>query len=150
MAHFPTGVTIVTALGEAGPAGLAASAVTSLSLDPPLLVACLDRSSRTLETILAVGSFGVNLLPDGSEAIARSFARKVPMAEKWAGIDAHELRGVPAIDDAVVSIACELRDVFPGGDHEIVTGKVVAIEVADGDPAPLLFHAGRYGLGLSG
>ena len=86
MAHFPTAVTIVTAPGADGPAGLAANAVTSLSLDPPLMLACLDVSSRTLAAIRGAGRFGINVLAAEHEPVARSFARKVPMAEKWEGI----------------------------------------------------------------
>lgn len=145
MAHFPTGVTIVTALAKEGPAGLAANAVTSLSLDPPLVLACLDNSSRTLETVLAAGAFGINLLAAGEDSVARSFARKVPMGEKWEGTAWHPLAGVPALEGSVVSIACGLQDAFPGGDHKILTGEVLAIEIAAGDPAPLRFHAGGYG-----
>ena len=71
MALAPTAVTIVTATGPEGPAGATANAVTSLSLDPPLMLACLDRGSRTLEIVRASGAFGVSVLGAGQEALAR-------------------------------------------------------------------------------
>jgi flavin reductase (DIM6/NTAB) family NADH-FMN oxidoreductase RutF len=142
MARFPTGVTVVTALTEAGPAGLAANAVNSLSLEPPLMLACLDRGSRTLRAVEAAGRFGINVLGAEGAALVRSFASKVPVHEKWAGVGWSEADGIPLLDDAIVWIACELRDVISGGDHVIVTGEV--FDVGERAGAPLLFHGGEY------
>ena len=87
MSRFPTGVTVITALTDGrGPAGLAANAVTSLSLDPPLMLACLDRGSRTLRAVEAAGRFGVNVLEARRAELARAFARKIPVEEKWQGV----------------------------------------------------------------
>jgi 3-hydroxy-9,10-secoandrosta-1,3,5(10)-triene-9,17-dione monooxygenase reductase component len=142
MGRFPTGVTVVTALTEAGPAGLAANAVNSLSLDPPLMLACLDRGSRTLRAVEAAGRFGINVLGvDGAELV-RAFGSKVPVHEKWAGVGWSESRGIPLLDGAIVWIACELRDVVSGGDHVSVTGEVIDVAEREGDP--LLFHRGEY------
>ena len=80
---LPTAVTIVTAIGPRGPAGATANAVTSLSLDPPLMLACLDRGSRTLEVVRESGAFGVSVLGAGQEALARAFASKAPHTENW-------------------------------------------------------------------
>lgn len=142
MASLPTGVTIVTAMGDEGPAGATANAVTSLSIEPMLMLACLDRGSRTLLAVQAANRFGVSVLHAGQEGIARGFATKVPVAEKWSGVPWSERGGVPAIDDAVIFVACELRDVIAGGDHVIVTGEVTDLETAPGDP--LVFHGGDY------
>jgi 3-hydroxy-9,10-secoandrosta-1,3,5(10)-triene-9,17-dione monooxygenase reductase component len=142
MGMLPTGVTIVAATGSDGPAGAAANAVSSLSIDPMLMLACLDRGSRTLLAVQAANRFGVSVLHAGQEEIARRFATKAPVPEKWQGVDWSERDGVPAIDDALVFVACELRDVIAGGDHVIVTGEVSALETATGDP--LVFHGGRY------
>ena len=142
MGRFPTGVTVVTALTEAGPAGLAANAVTSLSLDPPLMLACLDRGSRTLRAVEAAGRFGINVLSaDGGELIT-AFASKAPVHEKWADVGWAEADGIPLLDHAIVWIACELRDVISGGDHVIVTGEVTDVREREG--RPLLFHEGLY------
>jgi flavin reductase (DIM6/NTAB) family NADH-FMN oxidoreductase RutF len=142
MSTLPTGVTIVTADGEDGPAGATANAVCSLSIEPMLMLACLDRGSRTLLAVQAADRFGISFLHAGQEQVARSFATKAPVAEKWAGVDWTERAGVPAIDDALVFIACDLRDVIAAGDHVILTGEVQALETVEGDP--LVFQAGTY------
>jgi flavin reductase (DIM6/NTAB) family NADH-FMN oxidoreductase RutF len=139
---LPTGVTIVTAMGPEGPAGATANAVTSLSIEPMLMLACLDRGSRTLLAVQAANRFGVNVLHGGQEETARGFATKAPVAEKWKDIAWSERDGVPEIGDALVFVACELRDVIAGGDHVIVTGEVTALGAAGGDP--LVFHGGEY------
>src|SRR5215510_5718672 len=87
LSAFATGVTVVTAVGANGPSGATANAVTSLSLDPPMMLACLDRGSRTLTAVRAQGRFGVNALAAGQEGLARQFAGKHPEAEKWAGVE---------------------------------------------------------------
>jgi len=142
MASLPTGVTIVAANGVDGPAGATANAVCSLSIRPMLMLACLDRGSRTLLAVQAADRFGISVLHDGQEPIARAFATKAPVAEKWDGVAWSERDGVPAIDDALVWLACDLRDVVAAGDHVIVTGEVRELEVGAGDP--LVFQAGEY------
>ena len=141
MALLPTGVTIVTATGPDGPAGATANAVCSLSIEPMLMLACLDRGSRTLLAIQAANHFGISVLHAGQEPIARSFATKAPVADKWAGVAWSERDGLPAID-SLLWVACELRDVVAAGDHVIVTGEVSDLETNDGDP--LVFHHGEY------
>jgi flavin reductase (DIM6/NTAB) family NADH-FMN oxidoreductase RutF len=142
MTMLPTGVTIVTASGPEGPAGATANAVCSLSIEPMLMLACLDRGSRTLLAVQAANRFGISVLHAGQEQVARAFATKAPPAEKWEGVAWGERDGVPAIDGALVQVACELHDVIAGGDHVIVTGEVTALATSDGDP--LVFHAGAY------
>ncbi|HWO46444.1 MAG TPA: flavin reductase family protein, partial [Solirubrobacterales bacterium] len=142
MSGLPTGVTIVTANGGDGPAGATANAVSSLSIEPMMMLACLDRGSRTLLAVQAADSFGISVLHAGQEPIARAFATKAPVAEKWTGVAWSERDGLPAIDDALIWIACDLRDVISAGDHVIVTGEVRALESREGDP--LVFHAGEY------
>ncbi|MEX0972915.1 MAG: flavin reductase family protein [Solirubrobacterales bacterium] len=139
---LPTGVTVVTAAGAQGPAGATANAVSSLSIEPMLMLACLDRGSRTLLAVQAANRFGIGVLPAGQERIARAFASKAPVADKWQGIDWSERDGIPAIDAALVFVACDLRDVIAGGDHVIVTGEVTALQTGEGDP--LVFHRGEY------
>ncbi|MFL5856918.1 MAG: flavin reductase family protein [Solirubrobacteraceae bacterium] len=139
---LPTGVTVVTATGTEGPAGATANAVASLSLEPMLMLACLDRGSRTLLAVQAANYFAVNVLSAQQEDVARTFSSKAPVAEKWTGIDWQQRDGMPAISGALVWVACELHDVIAGGDHVIVTGEVLDLEARDADP--LLFHRGRY------
>jgi flavin reductase (DIM6/NTAB) family NADH-FMN oxidoreductase RutF len=142
MSLVPTAVTIVTAQGSEGPAGATANAVASLSLEPPLMLACLDRGSRTLVTVREAGAFGISVLAADQEALARGFASKAPHAEKFRDVSHVEREGVPLIDGAVAWIACRLRDLHDGGDHEIAIGEVISVGAEGGDP--LMFFAGGY------
>jgi 3-hydroxy-9,10-secoandrosta-1,3,5(10)-triene-9,17-dione monooxygenase reductase component len=142
MAALPTGVAIVAASGEDGPAGATANAVCSLSIEPMLMLACLDRGSRTLLAVQAADRFGISFLHAGQEQVARAFATKAPVPAKWAGVDWSERAGVPAIDGAFVFLACDLRDVISAGDHVILTGEVRELATGTGDP--LVFQGGEY------
>lgn len=142
MAGFPTGVAVVTALEDGAPAGATVNAFTSLSLWPPLVLAALDRGSRTLAAIERAGRFGVNGLAAGQEEIARGFASKEPVAEKWQGVEWSGSGGAARIAGSGLWIACELADVAPGGDHVVLTGAVSAIEATDA--VPLVFVGGEY------
>jgi 3-hydroxy-9,10-secoandrosta-1,3,5(10)-triene-9,17-dione monooxygenase reductase component len=139
---LPTGVTVVTAVGESGRSGATANAVSSLSLDPMLMLACLDRGSRTLRSLEQSGQFGVNVLRADAEDLARQFSTKDPEEAKWEGVDASERMGIPVLDSAVLWIGCILQDVLTGGDHVIVTGQVIDLLEREGDP--LVFHRGSY------
>lgn len=139
---MPTAVTVVSARGAAGPAGATANAVASLSLDPPLMLACLDRGSRTLTVVRESGRFGVSVLAASQAELARGFASKATHTEKWRQVAHREHEGVPVLDHAVAWIACELRALHAGGDHEIAVGEIVAIGGRGGDP--LLYHGGAY------
>ncbi len=142
MAALPTGVTIVTAIGEEGPAGATANAVCSLSLDPPLMLACLDRGSRTLDVVRAQGRFGVSVLTAEQEPIARAFASKAPHTEKFREVDVAEHAAVPILSRAAAWVVCALRDMHDGGDHQIAIGDVLALGGGGGDP--LVFFGGAY------
>jgi len=128
--------------GDDGPAGATANAVSSLSIEPMLMLACLDRGSRTLLAVQAADRFSVSVLHEGQEGVARSFATKKPVAEKWAGVAWSDRDGLPAIDDALLWVACDLEDVVTAGDHVILTGAVADLTTAPG--APLVFHDGIY------
>jgi len=106
------------------------------------MLACLDRGSRTLLAVQAADRFWVSVLHAGQEQIARAFATKAPVAEKWSGVRWSDRGGIPAVDDALIWIACDLRDVISAGDHVIVTGEVTQLESREG--APLVFHDGEY------
>ena len=97
LAAYPTGVTVVTAIGGEGRlSGATANAVTSLSLDPPMMLACLDLGSRTLAAVRESGRFGVNALAAGQQELARRFAGKGDEAEKWEGVPAVRERRITA------------------------------------------------------
>ena len=142
LAAYATGVTVVTAIGPNGPSGATANAVTSLSLDPPMMLACLDRGSRTLTSVRAQGRFGVNALAAGQAELARRFSGKDPEPAKWREVEWSERQGLPRLDGALMWVACELRDLIDGGDHLILTGNVLEADSRDGQP--LLFHRGDY------
>ena len=142
LSAYATGVTVVTAIGPQGPSGATANAVTSLSLEPPMMLACLDRGSRTLTSVRAQGRFGVNALAAGQADIARRFSGKHPEPDTWVGLGWSESSGSPRLDDALMWVACELRDLIDGGDHLILTGNV--LEAGAGEGQPLLFHRGDY------
>ena len=95
MGMLPTGVTVVSANGPDGPAGATANAVCSLSIEPMLMLACLDRGSRTLLAVQAANRFGVSVLHAGQEEIARAFATKAPVADKWQGVELERPRRDP-------------------------------------------------------
>jgi 3-hydroxy-9,10-secoandrosta-1,3,5(10)-triene-9,17-dione monooxygenase reductase component len=142
LSAYATGVTVVTAIGPNGPSGATANAVTSLSLDPPMMLACLDCGSRTLTSVRAQGRFGVHALAAGQEALARRFSGKGPEPAKWEEVEWTESEGLPRLGGALVWVACELRDLIDGGDHLIVTGNVLEAGAREGEP--LLFHRGDY------
>lgn len=142
MARFPTGVTVVTAVGPSGPAGATANAVVSLSLEPPMMLAALDLGSRTLVAVEHAGRFGINVLAGTQADVARRFSTKDPHPEKWDGIGWSERVGVPVIEGSALWLACEVAEVHAGGDHSIVTGTVVELEAGEGNP--LLFLDGDY------
>jgi 3-hydroxy-9,10-secoandrosta-1,3,5(10)-triene-9,17-dione monooxygenase reductase component len=142
MAPVPTAVAVVTAPGLAWPSGATANAVTSLSLDPPLMLACLDRESRTLAELTRSRRFGICFLGAGDEELARLFATKSPPSDKWRDVAWGRHAGVPVLETALAWFACELREVHGGGDHEVAIGEVVELGGAGGDP--LVFWAGRY------
>lgn len=142
MGLLPTGVTVVTARVPRGRSGATASAVGSLSLDPMLILACLDRGSRTLRSVQEAGRFGVDVLGAGQEEVARQFSTKAEEADKWEGIETSDRDGIPVIPGSVLWLGCELQDVLMGGDHVILTGAVFDLEANGGEP--LIHHRGEY------
>jgi 3-hydroxy-9,10-secoandrosta-1,3,5(10)-triene-9,17-dione monooxygenase reductase component len=142
LAHLPTGVTVITAHGEDGPVGMAANSVTSVSLDPPLILFCPAKTSSTWPTIRAAGAFCVNVMAGHHEEVTRQFATKE--ADRFAGVDFANRPTGPALDDAVAWIECTIQREHDAGDHTIVVARVVAIEAAPSGE-PLVFFRGSYG-----
>jgi 3-hydroxy-9,10-secoandrosta-1,3,5(10)-triene-9,17-dione monooxygenase reductase component len=140
---FATGVAIVTADGPDGPAGLTTNAITSLSLDPLLLLVAFDNDSRTLPVVRESGRFAVNVLRAGQEELARVFASKRVAREKFEAVTHTVAHGVPVLDDALAWLACDLDALHPAGDHTIGIGRVTHLD-ADPDGEPLLFFRGRF------
>lgn len=144
--HFATGVAVVTSVGENGPSGLTASAVCSLSLEPLLVLACLDRGSRTLAAIRGSGRLAVNVLARDQEELARGFALKGPESEKFEGVSWRERDGLPIIDGVVAWLTGDVRDLLPGGDHLIAVTAPTAVAADGGEPL-VYFRGGFRSLG---
>ncbi|MHB8692524.1 MAG: flavin reductase family protein [Solirubrobacteraceae bacterium] len=142
LGHLPTGVTVVTAMAADGPAGMAANSVTSVSLDPPLILLCPAKSSGTWPSIKAAGGFCVNVLGSEHEELCRRFACKG--ADRFTGVPVHARHGAPALDEAVAWIDCEIDAEHDAGDHTIVVARVLAVAAAEG-VQPLVFFQGKYG-----
>jgi flavin reductase (DIM6/NTAB) family NADH-FMN oxidoreductase RutF len=140
---FATGVAIVTCTGPDGPAGLTTNAITSLSLEPVLLLVCFDNTSRTLAAVREAGRFAVNVLRAGQEELAAVFASKRVGREKFESVTHAVAHGVPVLDGALAWLACDLRALHPGGDHTIGVGAVTHME-ADPDAEPLVWFRGAY------
>lgn len=141
VAGFPSGVTVVTVLDEAGGlAGFTASSFTWLSSDPALVLVCPSLTSATYPHIKRAGRFAVHLLASGQQDVAMAFASKG--AEKVAGLDwTLSPLGNPLLPGVGCILECALRQEHPGGDHAILVGEVQRIEPMEGDV--LLYHRGR-------
>jgi flavin reductase (DIM6/NTAB) family NADH-FMN oxidoreductase RutF len=143
LAHLPTGVTVITAHGAAGPLGMAANSVTSVSLEPPLILFCPARSSTTWPGLRTSGEFCVNVMAGHHAAVTRRFAARG--VDRFAGLSYEDRPTGPALRDAVAWIECRLEAEHAAGDHTIVVARVVAIEAAGSQIDPLVFFRGGYG-----
>ncbi|MGO4689630.1 flavin reductase [Glaciibacter sp. 2TAF33] len=145
LGHFPTGVAVITAIGDDGePIGMAVGSFASVSLDPPLVAFLPDRGSSTFPAIRAAGRFCVNVLAGGQEDVCRTFATRGANrfgSVKWRP-SPHT--GSPVLDGTVAWIDCEFGDVHEAGDHYIAIGKVLGLEIQT-PTIPLLFFQGGYG-----
>jgi flavin reductase (DIM6/NTAB) family NADH-FMN oxidoreductase RutF len=140
--RFATGVSVVTASGADGPSGMTANAVTSLSLEPPLMVVCFALTARTLRAVRHSGRFGVHFLSHEQEDVAARFASKMPEAQKFDGLEWEERDGVPAVNGCVAGLSCLVRELLPGGDHVIGVGEVTSLWRQEAEP--LVFFRGSY------
>jgi flavin reductase (DIM6/NTAB) family NADH-FMN oxidoreductase RutF len=143
MARWVTGVAVVTSSDGAGPRGATTNALTSLSLDPLLVLVALDHASNTLEAVRSSGRFCINLLASDQEELARRFATKATGEEKLAGVPHELVDGVPVLAGGLAWLGCELDRELPGGDHTILLGR--PLEAGEDSAArPLLFYGGSF------
>ena len=141
MGHFPTGVVVVA---SPGPAGTAIGSFQSLSLDPPLVLFSITKTSSSWPKIRETGVFCVSVLAEDQEHVSRAFAQSG--ADKFAGLGYKPMAsGSPRIDDCIAWIDCDITDVFDGGDHDIVVGTIRDMAV-EREVKPLLFFRGGYGV----
>src|SRR5580698_7726153 len=145
MGHFATGVTVITSVDADGsPVGTTANAVTSLSLDPPLVLACFDLSSLTLAAIQSHGAFVVNVLGEPQQHLSANFARR-GLAAAWDGVRHRRgPTGSPCLEDVLAVLECTVEHSLPGGDHEIIVGRVRHVETSANPNGPLVFFRGTY------
>ncbi|MCW2944888.1 MAG: putative oxidoreductase [Actinoallomurus sp.] len=140
--RFATGVAVVTTLEDGEPHGMTVNSLTSVSLDPPLLLVCLTTGARTTDAVVRAGRFTVNILSDRQEEIAMRFARRG--ADHFEGLTLtygdHE---VPVVPNALAHLECAVDRQFEAGDHVVVIGRVH--RVCDRSGEPLAFLGGRFG-----
>ena len=144
LGHFPTGVTVVTAKGVEGPVGLCVGSFASVSLDPPLVAFFAGKTSTTYPAIEAAGHYCVNVLAEDQEEEARVFAGKGD--DKFAGVGYRSsvVTGAPVLDNVLAWIDCEIDAVHEAGDHWIVVGRVLDLEIGH-EGGPLVFFRGGFG-----
>ena len=144
--HFATGVAVIASRTAAGaPVGATASAVASLSLDPPLVLVCFDRGSRTLAAVREHGAFAINVLAAHHRDVSTAFARRGAGEELWEVIEhRHGISGSPHLHDALATLDCAVHEILPGGDHEIVVGRVLDTAQGTQGHEPLVYYRGAY------
>jgi flavin reductase (DIM6/NTAB) family NADH-FMN oxidoreductase RutF len=141
LSRWASGITVVTAQGPDGPVGLTASAFSSLSLHPPLVLVCIGRASYHHEHLTDAPAFAVHILDATQEEVSNTFAFK--REDRFEGIDiAQGPLDVPLLPGCLARLACERHEVLDGGDHSILIGRVLQADVADG--APLAWWQGGY------
>jgi flavin reductase (DIM6/NTAB) family NADH-FMN oxidoreductase RutF len=145
---FATGVTVITMPTKDGGAwGMTANSLTSLSLDPPLILVCIDKSTRTHQHMLDSGVWAVNILAGDQEKVSRIFAMKDQNEERAMTATPYHIGkiGAPIVEGCLSYLECRTYATYDGGDHTIVVGEIEDASVAQPDGQPLLFYKGRYG-----
>jgi 3-hydroxy-9,10-secoandrosta-1,3,5(10)-triene-9,17-dione monooxygenase reductase component len=145
LSHFATGVVIVTGSTPQGPTGLTCQSFLSLSLDPPLVLLSIARNSASWPRIRDTGRFAVNVLSSAQADLSAAFA--VSGGDKFAGVAWKPgLLGNPLLDGSLAQLECEIEAVHPGGDHEIVVGRVRGLAAVPQleAPSPLVFFRSAY------
>lgn len=144
--RYATGVAVVTAIAEGVEHAMTTNSFASLSLDPLLVLFCVERSSRFHEALKQTDAFAVSVLPEGSDQIARWFSlRGRPLADQFAEVPhVRNAQGVPLLTGALGWIECSIDSMVGAGDHDIVIGGVRRLSIAEEESAPLLFWKGRF------
>ena len=149
MSRLPTGVTVLTTPAGNGHEVMTANAVTSVSLEPALLLASVKSSSRWLSAVGASGVFAVNVLAAHQEGLARwcagSARHERPEVLLQHGVRVSPVTGALVLVEALVAIECRVHAQVPAGDHVLVLGEVLQVHVQDGEAPPLLFVDRGYG-----
>jgi flavin reductase (DIM6/NTAB) family NADH-FMN oxidoreductase RutF len=138
---FATGVTVITTTTPEGPAGMTASAVCSLSLEPIQLLICISTHLPTHQALEGSGRFAVNVLGEGQHATALRFAR--PSRDKFLGVELVDECEVPVLRDSIAYFICDVSERLPGGDHSIFIGQVRDCGHVPGR-RPLLYYGSAF------
>jgi 3-hydroxy-9,10-secoandrosta-1,3,5(10)-triene-9,17-dione monooxygenase reductase component len=142
ISHFASGVTVITTLHEGSRVGMTASAVASLSLEPVLLLVCINTKLSTHTAIETSRRFVVNVLGEGQAELALHFAR--PSEDKFAGIATSPDYELPVLEDAIAHFVCDVHERIPGGDHSIFIGEVLECAARPGR-RPLVYFRSGFG-----
>jgi flavin reductase (DIM6/NTAB) family NADH-FMN oxidoreductase RutF len=145
MGHFATGVCVVsTRRADGRPVATTVNAVTSVSLEPPLLLVCLAHDSETLAAVRASSRFALSILAEGQLEHSNRFAAKGRQGRAWEVDFSDYEPGLPHLPDALATLACRVSAIHRGGDHMIVIGEALSMSSAREEVAPLLFFRGSY------
>lgn len=144
LCQFATGVTIVTALdGEGRSIGVTANSFNTVSLDPPLVLWSIGKSAYSYPAFSRAEHFAVHVLGAGQRPLSDRFAQAA--TDKFAGLEVgNGLGNVPLLPGCLASFECGTEHRYEGGDHLILVGRVLRMELAQSAAQPLLFHRGRY------
>ncbi len=142
MAQFATGITLVTIKNQSGePAGLIVNSLASVSLEPPLVLFCLGKSSQLHEVFAQVDQCGVNILNTDQRGLVEQFTS--PREDRWADVPYSMHFGAPIVQGSLAYIYCNIVSRHDAGDHTIYVGEVVDLDQGQGEP--LLYHNRRFG-----
>jgi 3-hydroxy-9,10-secoandrosta-1,3,5(10)-triene-9,17-dione monooxygenase reductase component len=147
MGHFVTGVSVVSALDGDRPFGITVNALSSVSLDPPLVMVALDRRRFLTPIVRAAGRYAVNVLSEDQQALSDCFAGApvTPGRESFCGAAWHGgPTGLPLIDGAIATLECSVVETFSAGDHDLFIGRVDTLESERDHPMPLLYYRRKY------
>jgi flavin reductase (DIM6/NTAB) family NADH-FMN oxidoreductase RutF len=147
MGHFVTGVSVVTALDGERPQGITVNALSSVSLEPPLVMVALDRRRFIAPTVRRAGRYAVNILAETQQALSDCFAGApvTPGRDAFCGAAWHAgATGLPLLDGAIATLECTVVQTFSAGDHDLFVGRVDALANDEQHPQPLLFYRRRY------
>jgi flavin reductase (DIM6/NTAB) family NADH-FMN oxidoreductase RutF len=147
MGHFVTGVTVVTAFDGDQPLGITVNALSSVSLEPPLVMVALDRRRFLTPIVRTAGRYAVCILSEDQQALSDCFAGAAvePGREAFCGAAWHAgSTGLPLIDGAIATLECTVVETFSAGDHDLFIGRVDALANEHHHPMPLLYYRRRY------
>ncbi|HVS13961.1 MAG TPA: flavin reductase family protein [Thermoanaerobaculia bacterium] len=147
LGRFATGVAVITTNVDGHLHGMTANALSSVSLEPPLILVCVDRRAHCHPQVLAAGRFGVSILSAGQRELSEVFARSLPPEEgvlRGARYRLDADHAVPLLEGALAALVCRLLATYPGGDHDIFVGEVLTGRAGDDGDDPLLYYGGAY------